>query len=461
MYWGPWIIWKNLNKNGGYPIQIYSTSGSYTFKWKSGKYKGEELSKSIILSNQKKNTNFILSDFLPLNTIDKVKKLLVNGGCEGITTSTLIGGIDMYKTEQLTKEFPHCFKKPSKTLSKTDPLYNEKIKMSDFKETDKYGIDIESFKNMDDQSDDQLLARYKSGVIDNLYDLIYIPELGKKNYESLINDLKYSKNIVRLGLKDIVLSEKDKKTPYGYKMFKSALLNIKRLKNKFGWVGDDSVVLDEYGLDPNFLSSIPLTTAIDPSYIEGVLWVKAKKRLIQLLYESNKIEKELELSFENSERFKNGLNPKKPNEVSLKEKPEIKLPNGKIIKIPDYKQRLEKFVTSELNKKLLGYDFFKNTGEEEIRGYDQIIRLIYSHNKNIAEQKSEWINSCTNNIYVPDQGLATKTQLEKSGGPGCSNKLYGKITVKDICKNKNMGGVFIFHSEMKERKNISGFNFSS
>ena len=25
LYWGPWIIWKDVAKNGGYPIQLYST----------------------------------------------------------------------------------------------------------------------------------------------------------------------------------------------------------------------------------------------------------------------------------------------------------------------------------------------------------------------------------------------------------------------------------------------------
>ena len=45
MYWGPWVIWKDVNRNGGWPI---SFSGSdkklWLFKFQGGKYAGQPLS---------------------------------------------------------------------------------------------------------------------------------------------------------------------------------------------------------------------------------------------------------------------------------------------------------------------------------------------------------------------------------------------------------------------------------
>jgi len=64
MYWGGWIIWKDVNKNGGYPVSFTdSTSNvSMVFKFKGGKYAGQPLS-NIILEPKSITATFNLSQF--------------------------------------------------------------------------------------------------------------------------------------------------------------------------------------------------------------------------------------------------------------------------------------------------------------------------------------------------------------------------------------------------------------
>jgi hypothetical protein len=461
MFFDYWTIWKDLNANDGYPIQVGNTG--FQFKFKNTKYKGESINNTLIIPKQNKKKTLKLSDVVRINDTNKIKNI-ISGFCDALRQRSTLG-LDMVKIAEDKKKYSECFQQEWKDISKKDPLYKQKTeKYKEKKPTTNYGQGIEKWSNMNDQSEGALLSRYKTIGVNNLYDLIYIPELKEKNYEKLLNDLKFSKNIVRLGLEKFVLDEKDKKTPYGYTIYKKALQNRKKLGPKFGWVGDESVLLDEGTMNSEFLSTIPVTTPIDPSYLEGVLWVNAKKRLIQLLYEAKKIEKDLELKFENSERFKLGLSPRKPNEKPWSQEtpkkysgPTIGSKNAGVYDEKyDYKQRLQDYISVELKNKIMGYDFFKNKGEEELSGYDQLIRFLYDHNKNIAEQKSEWLGACDDNIYIPKQGVT-----KKPVSPGCSNELYGKITLKDICKNEKLGGVFIYHSDMKERTSLSGFDFTT
>jgi len=51
MYWGPWVIWKDTNKNGGWPISFTGADKKvWLFKFKGGKYAGQPANNMIIES---------------------------------------------------------------------------------------------------------------------------------------------------------------------------------------------------------------------------------------------------------------------------------------------------------------------------------------------------------------------------------------------------------------------------
>jgi len=51
MYWGPWVIWKDTNKNGGWPISFTGADKKvWLFKFKGGKYAGQPVNNMIIES---------------------------------------------------------------------------------------------------------------------------------------------------------------------------------------------------------------------------------------------------------------------------------------------------------------------------------------------------------------------------------------------------------------------------
>ena len=82
MYWGGWVIWKDVNKNGGYPVSFtnMTTKVITTFKFKGGKYAGQPLN-NIILNPKSINATFNLGQFGKLSntvisdTITKYKKV--------------------------------------------------------------------------------------------------------------------------------------------------------------------------------------------------------------------------------------------------------------------------------------------------------------------------------------------------------------------------------------------------
>ncbi len=51
MYWGSWVIWKDVNKNGGWPISFSGTNNKlWLFKFKGGKYAGQPAATMVIES---------------------------------------------------------------------------------------------------------------------------------------------------------------------------------------------------------------------------------------------------------------------------------------------------------------------------------------------------------------------------------------------------------------------------
>jgi hypothetical protein len=82
MYWGSWVIWKDVNKNGGYPVSFTNmkTKVITTFKFKGGKYAGQPLN-NIILNPKSINATFNLGQLGQLSntvisdTITKYKKV--------------------------------------------------------------------------------------------------------------------------------------------------------------------------------------------------------------------------------------------------------------------------------------------------------------------------------------------------------------------------------------------------
>jgi hypothetical protein len=68
MYWGGWVIWKDVNKNGGYPVSFYDsvTKGGMVFKFKGGNYAGQPLT-NIKLEPKLINGELNLGNFAKLS----------------------------------------------------------------------------------------------------------------------------------------------------------------------------------------------------------------------------------------------------------------------------------------------------------------------------------------------------------------------------------------------------------
>lgn len=63
MYWGPWVINKDVNKNGGWPITFTGADKKlWLFKFKGGKYAGQPAN-NIILESKFINSTFNLSEW--------------------------------------------------------------------------------------------------------------------------------------------------------------------------------------------------------------------------------------------------------------------------------------------------------------------------------------------------------------------------------------------------------------
>lgn len=62
LYWGPWVFWKNLDRNGGWPISV-GNPPTNRFKYKGGTYAGQPL-KNIILIDKGTNKEIELTDVI-------------------------------------------------------------------------------------------------------------------------------------------------------------------------------------------------------------------------------------------------------------------------------------------------------------------------------------------------------------------------------------------------------------
>jgi hypothetical protein len=112
MYWGGWVIWKDGNKNGGYPVAFTdpATKVSMIFKFKGGKYAGQP-SNNIIIDPKTISSPFNLGQFGKLSnkqmsdTITKYKK------SNPKTTSTVAKATaqDLKIGQQVFKELQHAF----------------------------------------------------------------------------------------------------------------------------------------------------------------------------------------------------------------------------------------------------------------------------------------------------------------------------------------------------------------
>jgi hypothetical protein len=488
LYWGPWIIWKDVTKNGGYPIQLYSTSGSYTFKWKSGKYRGEELSKSMVLCKQKPNVDFILTDVIRVNDINKAKTLISNGGCQGLVNSTLVGGVDMVRTQQLTKDFPYCFKTPSKTISKTDPLYKEKmgkdfeiesgtgdvvLKKQTSKYTDMYGLDILPLINRSTATREDLINVIKGGKTTNLYDLVWSDGMKSKD----IDNLKYAVTDTTLaGIRDVDI---EKTFESGYKLFQQAL-KVRQLMGSYcKWNLDptytkDFVVATEQNAPT--LNRIPQPLPIDPTMIE-LSWVEAVGETLKPKKDLQIFLNDVRSTFDQQEKNKQ-TNPnfaeiskgiKKQNWdqnkslISQYKQKQKDNPSGNWnIVIQDYEKRLKEVISAATKRwsSNEGNDALK-VGSEKRDALRGVIEYIKQHNDLITLQKKEWVDSsCNKPIYVPTKLVATKAQMDKVGVSTsfCNTSLIGKLTLFQVCGDPKMGGVFIRPSELKDR---SDFDFKT
>lgn len=112
MYWGGWVIWKDGNKNGGYPVAFTdpATKVSMIFKFKGGKYAGQP-SNNIIIDPKTISSPFNLGQFGKLSnkqmsdTITKYKK------SNPKTTTTVLKATaqDLKIGQQVFKELQHAF----------------------------------------------------------------------------------------------------------------------------------------------------------------------------------------------------------------------------------------------------------------------------------------------------------------------------------------------------------------
>lgn len=77
LYWGPWIIWKDQSKNGGYPIQKGTgtmtgpNKTAYVYKLLDGKYAGQPLDTLYVTEKDKPGVPIKLKELLGGKTITK------------------------------------------------------------------------------------------------------------------------------------------------------------------------------------------------------------------------------------------------------------------------------------------------------------------------------------------------------------------------------------------------------
>jgi hypothetical protein len=482
IYWGQWIIWKDLNKNGGFPIQLYSPTGSATFKWVGGRYRGEELSKSMVNSKISRNAAFPLTDFLPLKEAKMADKLIRYGGCQ----TSLVAGIDVYKEQQKIKEFPHCKQNLTKDISKSDPLYNQKvnkdfeiesgtgdvvIKNQKSKYTDMYGSDILPLINRSTATREDLINLLKGGKTTNLYDLVWSDDVKSKDIENL----KYKvTDTSLLGSRKV---DVEKTFESGYKIFQQAVKVRKSIAPYAKWSIDSSYKKDFVAAteqNMGILGVIPKTLPIDPTMIE-ISWVDVVGETLKPKKDLQVFLNDVKSTFDQQEKFNitsvgiKGMGKQNWDQnkslISQYKQKQKDNPNGNWnIVIQDYEKRLKDVITSATKRwsSNEGNEVLKVGSEraDELRG---MIEFIKQHNDLITLQKKEWIDvACSKPVYAPTELVLTKNQIDELGESArfCNKSLMAKLTMFQVCGDQKMGGVFIQPSELKDRSDIDFKTFS-
>lgn len=482
MFFDYWTIWKDLNANDGYPIQIGNTG--FQFKFKNSKYKGESINNTLIIPKQNKKKTLKLSDVVRINDTNKIKNI-VSGFCDALRQRSTLG-LDMVKMAEDKKKYSECFQQEWKDISKKDPLYKQKTEKFTPKATEKYGENITKWKNMSDQTDEARLERYKSAsqVGKDMYDLVYLPELGKENYSKKIQNLK--KEIETYGLGESKITSKEKELKNGYEIFKKALANRKKLKSVYNWTEPDVIKITEENLPllSFILKETSLSTVIDPTFIEAIYWVNAKTEILRNQIKLLEKYKSWEDEYENAWRFKNNLNARKKEEKRFSAmKPEtftnkqtigskdaknttINLTNSYGEKISfslgeqeKYKKDLKDFIKEKSSQETASYIISENSSYVDFSS--QLMENLYQHNKSIAELKSEWIKTsngvCDLFIEKPLNKKTTKenvVEFEKFNTV-CGTELYGRYSLKNVCSNDQNQGLFIVKgSETNRIKDI-------
>lgn len=109
MYWGPWVIWKDINKNGGWPVSFTGADRKvWLFKFSGGKYAGQPLS-STTLESKYINPSFNLSSWgkvTAANGLPQLNKLLKSIPKTMVPKAT---AQDLNIGQQVFKELQYAF----------------------------------------------------------------------------------------------------------------------------------------------------------------------------------------------------------------------------------------------------------------------------------------------------------------------------------------------------------------
>lgn len=118
MYWGQWVIWKDVNKNGGWPISFTGADKKvWLFKFKGGKYAGQPAS-NIIMESKFINSNFNLGDWgkssgggPQLNKLmqSKPKAVSTAPACKTVDGKPLAANQIPAVAAQIFKDLAHAF----------------------------------------------------------------------------------------------------------------------------------------------------------------------------------------------------------------------------------------------------------------------------------------------------------------------------------------------------------------
>jgi hypothetical protein len=363
----------------------------------------------------------------------KLMKLKKNEFLMEQNESNLSDDKKVFCKQLLSKELTGKVSEEQKTLNRE--YYPECYKKTD---NSKYT------NNLKDKSVDARLARYKSGKFKNIYDLIYLNELGKKNNTKEIKNLKYKTNpLTGLGI-EYEISEKNDAIKKGYDIFLKALNTRRNNAKYFGWSGDEIYKPGKMDvLMPMFFQMLPPSTAIDPTYIEGVLWVEKKEQWLKLNYELFKIKQTIKLNYgapyrkdggfpvNNSTNTQNVVDDKKILEILKRDPEAIKIKK----QMSDLQSEIDQIVT--------------------------VINMTNQWNTELSFQKNDWKNkSCfTETIYkLPKKNMVNLPK--RRGTTYCDTEnTYIKYKISDVCKQKGQGGLWVQHADMKWRKDFKGIDW--